>query len=343
MKVIAYSVATAAVALSVSGLSIPALYKRAVLQTKGLACATQTLATGSITPECEEMAGIEIGAIQGVRVDKMVIDFTVSSDPNVMSISSPRLMGDVLSVPGVIWPITHCAQRVTMEDNGIPIATFDTPSSPGSMEGNTFVSVVQDTPLKIMPGKQDNFVAFMETLLTQKEHTYVIHGGLDAMVQLNLPLGVGQKILKTPRIAFRSPVTLKGFDNFPKVDFVKQIGSTFDPATGTYTMTAIINVHNPSQFELNLGDISFQVLDQKGVVVGIVSTKDMKLHMGDNLITGVVSNTGPMSQELLDTLTTTGGTFTFQGYDGTSSNPILARSLKKFKAPVVIPKLIRPA
>jgi hypothetical protein len=41
MKAIAYSFAVAAVAFSVSGLSIPAFYKRAVHQTKALACFTQ--------------------------------------------------------------------------------------------------------------------------------------------------------------------------------------------------------------------------------------------------------------------------------------------------------------
>ncbi|KAG0218690.1 hypothetical protein BGX31_011526 [Mortierella sp. GBA43] len=285
MKAAAYSFAVAAVALTVSGLSVPALYKRAALQARGLACATKVVSSGVLTPECEELAG------------------------------------------------------VTIEDNGIPIATFNTPSSPGHMEGNTFVSIVQNTPLKVIPGKQDKFVGFLQSIFTQKEHTYVIHGGLDAVVQLDLPLGIGQTSLNTPRIAFKSPVTLKGFDNFPKVDFVKQIDSTFNPATGVCTLTAVFNIHNPSQFDMKLGDISLQVLDQSGVVVGIAAMKDTRLQMGDNHITGVVTSTGPSGKELYKTLTTTGGTFTFQGYEGTSSNPIVAQGLRKFKAPVAIPKL----
>lgn len=198
------------------------------------------------------------------------------------------------------------------------------------------MGVVNKCPLTIIPGQEENFVAFMVAILTKPEHTYSIRGDILAKLRVNVPFTNLQKSLTTPKIAFDSPVTLKGFNSFPKVDFVKLQHATLDAATGNYILTATINIQNPSQFVLNLGDIAFLVADKKGSVVGHATVKDMKLNMGDNHVTGIVMG---KSEEMYNSLTTTGDDITFLGFEGSSSNPILAKSLMPLKVPLKVPKL----
>ncbi|KAF9362903.1 hypothetical protein BGX34_005289 [Mortierella sp. NVP85] len=338
MKIAIYSFTAGAVALSATALGFPTMYKRAIEQTKALACAAESIVSGVVTPHCSNVAAMDVGAIREVWVEDMIVDF-LSGDVHTMDISSSRFFSNLLPVPGVKWAKTESTQRVTVVDNGNPIATFNTPSSPGTVTGSSYVGVVNKCPLKINPGQEENFVAFMVAILTKPEHTYSIRGDIHASLQVNIPFTDLQTSLTTPRIAFDSPVTLKGFNSFPKVDFVKLDDFAFDPATGVYTLTATINIHNLSQFVLSLGEIIFRVADKTGSVVGLATVKDMKLKMGDNHVTGIVTGT---SKEMYDTLTTTGDTIIFQGFDGSSPNPILAKSLTPLRVPMYVPPLSPP-
>ncbi|KAI8349562.1 hypothetical protein B0O80DRAFT_144645 [Mortierella sp. GBAus27b] len=294
------------------------------------------LATGQMSPDCETAMGVDFGVLRSASADHLRIDFTPGNDPNVMGISLSKFSANLLSIPGLAWPVTHCAHRVNVVDNGIRIATFTIPSSKVAMSGNTYGGGFPSSPFMIAPNQQEGFASFVGSLFTQEAHTFVINGGLDPTLQLTLPPEADRTTFTAPTIGFDTPVTLKGFNNFPKVEVAKPIVSTLDPTTGTHTLNIVFNVLNPSQIEVVMGDVSFQTFDQSGTLITTLAIKEFKLDMGDN---SLPMTAGPISNESYKILTTTGTTLTFQGYEGSSSNPVVTQVLKVAKLFVADPKI----
>lgn len=203
------------------------------------------------------------------------------------------------------------------------------------MNGGTLTSAVPDTLIKVAPGQEVGFTAFMKSLITQPTHTFALRGTVDGVVHTHgLPLV--PESFKVAGVGFEAPVTVKGCANFPNTPFLNQIGLTFDPATGITTLTSRVNLINSSQLVLIFGDVTYQILDKKGGVVGTSVFKNARLNIGDNPITMVTTIT---SKEVHDALITEGYTLTHQGFEGSSVNPILVGAFMAVKFDMVIPKL----
>ncbi|KAF9928085.1 hypothetical protein BGZ65_006424, partial [Modicella reniformis] len=167
-------------------------------------------------------------------------------------------------------------------------------------------------------------------------HIFTIRGSADATISTSGGPFI-QKTFQVTNIGFGSPITLKGCSSFPKVDYLSQDSLTFDSNTGVFTLTSQVNVYNPSNFVLDLGEVSLETV-KNSLVIGITVLKDMKLNMGDNHLTAITTST---NKEVYEALINAGDTFTLQGYKGSSKNPILTESLQAFKSQVVVPKLNR--
>ncbi|KAK3817295.1 MAG: hypothetical protein J3Q66DRAFT_387917 [Benniella sp.] len=279
----------------------------------------------------------DVGIIQMIRVADLKINF-FEGGSNSLSLSSTKLSGDLLSFLGYTYRTSEAAQHATIVDNGTAIATFDTPPSAVEIVNNTFSSVVQSSILTVLPGQNETFGAFMAALVSKSEHTFILRGTFDAIVKTNAPAPVPASVRITG-IGFGSNITLKGCNNFPKVDYLEQVSLTLDSATGVFTLTSLINVENLSQLDLTLGDVTFQTADKNGLVVGDTVVKGMNLIMGSNKLTAVTTSS---NKELYDTLTTVGATITLSGTDTSSPNPFVTTGVKAVKITVVVPKL-KPA
>ncbi|KAF9363909.1 hypothetical protein BGX34_003001, partial [Mortierella sp. NVP85] len=144
------------------------------------------------------------------------------------------------------------------------------------------------------------------------------------------------KSVRITAIGFKSDITLKGCNSFPKIDYLEQVSLTLDSATGVFTLTSLINVENLSQSDLTLGDVTFQTTDKNGLVVGDTVIKGIRLKLGSNQFTAITTSS---NKELYDALTTVGTTITISGTDHSSPNPFVAAAVKNVKAQVVVPKL----
>jgi len=178
----------------------------------------------------------------------------------------------------------------------------------------------------------------MAALVSKPEHTFVLRGTFDAIVKTNAPAPVPESVRITG-IGFKSNITLKGCNNFPKVDYLEQVSLTLDSATGVFTLTSLVNVDNPSQLDLTLGDVTFQTADKNGLVVGDTVIKGMSLKMGSNQLTAITTSS---NKELYDALTTVGATITLSGTDRSSPNPFVTTGVKSVRITIVVPKL-KPA
>ncbi|KAK3817294.1 MAG: hypothetical protein J3Q66DRAFT_339455 [Benniella sp.] len=338
MKVTSYSFAASAVAFSATVLALPALFRR-IDQSRFTACFGTSIARGQWPADCAKDFEVDVGIIQTLSVVDLIIDF-FQGDTNSLSLSSTKLSGNLLEVPvpGWTWKATEAAQHATIVDNGIAIATFDTPPSAVDIIDNTYSSVVKPSTLTVLPGQNEAFGVFMAALISKSEHTFVLRGNFDVIIPTDAPFPV-PKSVRITNIGFKSNITLKGCNSFPKIDYLEQVSLTLDSATGVFTLTSLINVENLSQLDLTLGDVTFQTADKNGLVVGDTVIKGMRLKIGSNKLTAISTSS---NKELYDALTTVGATVTLSGTDHSSPNPFVAGGVKSVKAQVVVPKL-KPA
>ncbi|KAF8923364.1 hypothetical protein BGZ58_003039, partial [Dissophora ornata] len=232
---------------------------------------------------------------------------------------------------------------VTIIDNNIAIATFDTPSSPASVSGGILSTVVGNCALKIIDDQKDNFSNFISALITQPSHTFTLRGSVDATLTASIPgssaLGSFAPTAKTftvTDVGFSSPITLQACNNFPALQYIRQVSLTHDATTGEFTLVSEVNIHNPSQLVLILGNLTFRTVDKTGVFVGMSMMKNLKLQMGDNTVTVVTTST---SMDAYNVLVSTGETFYFEGFAGSSEDPILAKGISALRTSAMIPKL----
>jgi len=151
----------------------------------------------------------------------------------------------------------------------------------------------------------------MASLITKPEHTHTLRGFIDATFStMDLPLIPAS--FKVAGLGSKSPITLKGCHNFPDIPFLKQISFTSDPAMGTYTLTPLVNVINPSQLALTMGDVPYQLFDKNGKVVGASLFEDVNPKMGDNHFTMITTIT---DRDVYEALIKEAYTLTLRGFE----------------------------
>jgi hypothetical protein len=91
----------------------------------------------------------------------------------------------------------------------------------------------------------------------------------------------------------------------------------------------MLNVHNLSSMEIVLGDVSYQVFDQSGAFITVLSVKGIKIDLDDN---SFPATTSPISKGHYRVMITMGTTVTLRGYDGW--NPLLTQVMKQLKLTV---------
>ncbi|KAF9109563.1 hypothetical protein BGX27_007477 [Mortierella sp. AM989] len=333
MKVYAYSLVAGAIALTATALAKPSFYRRAVDQASVIGCFGAAIVRGTMTPDCQTAVKTDVGIIQTVSFLDLNINM-VTPDPNVMVVSSTGVFVDLVASPyGFPGPLMDSSQDVTIDDGGVDIAQFITPVSKTTVNANRVSTVIGDSVLTILPGKSAQFVAFMVKLLTQVSVEFRLKGYVNSTISYTDFLGTS-RTLDINYIGYSSPIALRGFNSFPTVTFVSQDDLVKDEM-GQYILTVTVNIVNPSQLVLNMGDISFNAVNKEGKAMGVVTFKGLKLVMGDNIVVATVV----LPQGAYDVLTVNGATITFAGFTGSSTNPILAESMKDLKVDVEVPKL----
>ncbi|KAF9969251.1 hypothetical protein BGZ65_012110, partial [Modicella reniformis] len=279
--------------------------------------------------DCVAAAAIDVGIFERIDVADLSIDFTLA-DHNVVSFSSSQLTAKLISV-GFNWPVTESSQHANFEHDGNVVATGNTISSPATFANGIISTTVQKTSLEIHP---TFFGIAMASIISLPKVNLTIRGTVDATLSTNAPFI--PKSFKVSGIGYEAPTTLKGCANFPNIVFQSQVSLTVDPATGVYTLTAQINVPNPSQLIMTLGDLTFQLVDTTNLVVGTVLLTSVQLNMKNNQLKATIKIT---NKSTYDALLIGPVTFTMKGFADTSTNPVLVTAFNSLKTPFTIPKL----
>ncbi|KAF9362904.1 hypothetical protein BGX34_005290, partial [Mortierella sp. NVP85] len=121
MKVNSYSFAASAVAFSATVLALPTLFRR-IDGSRFPQCFGTAIATGKWSTDCatdfavlfaggaQQHTAVDVGIIQTLGVVDLIIDF-FKGETNSLSLSSTKLSGNLLSVPGWTWKASEAAQH----------------------------------------------------------------------------------------------------------------------------------------------------------------------------------------------------------------------------------------
>ncbi|KAF9181519.1 hypothetical protein BGZ51_005392 [Haplosporangium sp. Z 767] len=285
---------------------------------------------------------IDIGIVESIAVADLSIDFT-DVNPSLLKLSSTKLTAGLIKIPEVFgsaiqWPVTQCHEQVTIEDKNVDIAMFKTPKNAATVAGSVLTTVVLESDLIIPTNMDDAFADFMTSLITKAEHTFILKGTVGASLAVSMPKfpAFGQpKSFDVTNVGFRSSITLKGLGT-STFSFKSHDAITRSAEGGAYTFVATVDFENLSQLILTTGKLSFKLIDNAGVEIGIATVENLKLVLGSNPLTVAITLT---SESAYQTLITTGDTYTISGYDGMSTDTILNKGMSAYRSQIAIPKL----
>ncbi|KAG0361116.1 hypothetical protein BG005_009103 [Podila minutissima] len=276
---------------------------------------------------------VNLGLIKTITINQMSMDFT-PANPWAPTTSSNSIVSTMLSIPGITLPIDSIRQHIILSDDGVQIGSIETPWAAASVNGGTLKTSFPTSVLSVFPTSKAAFSKFVGSLSAAKSKPVTLQGAVDAKLNLGI---FGH--LTIPGIGFKVNTPFQGLNGLTDLKFMFMIDYVNDFQTNLMTMTTIVNVKNPSNLSLKLGDISFDTVF-KGEHVGYSTIKNLSLVPGDNFVvsTTVFDNSLPACTAYFGTLANGDGPLDLLGYSGTSKNIALNGGLGALKSTMIVPK-----
>ncbi|KAF9296976.1 hypothetical protein BGZ88_011394 [Linnemannia elongata] len=314
-----------------TALAAPIVDKRDANSDRIAACFVGLLFTGAWPGSCKAAIAVDLGLIRSIAINQMSMDFT-TANPWAPTMASNDLVATMLSIPGITLPIDSVRQHVIIIDNGVQLGSFDTPWSAASVKGGTMKTAFTTSALNVFPDAKGAFSNFVGSLSTKASHPVTLKGAVDAKLNLGI---FGH--LTIPGIGFKAVVPIKGLDGLKNQKYVFAIEIAPGLDDKTY-MTSILNINNPSQLTLTLGDVNFDST-HKGAHIGVSTVKNLKLVPGDNQVVSytVLDMTLEAARTFSQALYTSDEVMGISGYTNSSTNPALNAGLAAVKSGVTIP------
>lgn len=212
------------------------------------------------------------------------------------------------------------------------LGNIDTPWSSATVSGSTLTTSFPASALNVYSTSHAAFSNFVSALTTTASHPLNLQGTVD--VQLNLGF-LGRVTISG--IGFAATVPFAGLNNLNKMQYTYQIDSSFD-TPGFITLTSVINLVNPTQLSVILGNIALST-SAAGGYVGISTIKGLSLGAGNNYVLSATALdlSQPATTAFLTQLSTTDSPLYLAGYNATSTNPALNAGLAAMKSTLVVP------
>ncbi|KAG0361117.1 hypothetical protein BG005_009104 [Podila minutissima] len=274
--------------------------------------------------------------IKTITINQMSMDFT-PADPWAPTTSSNSVVATMLSIPGITLPIDSIRQHILLVDNGVQIGNIETPWSAASVSGGTLTTSFPSSTLAVFPTSHTAFSNFIGSLSAAKTKAVTLQGSVDAKLNLGI---FGHMTI--PGIGFKTDTLFQGLNGLTDIKYIYLIDNNFDFVNSKMTMSTIVNLKNPSNLSLKLGDVSFSTAAAGGYV-GISTIRNLNLVPGDNYVISstVLDMTQTAVSDFLNGLNTADGTLILTGFSGTSSDVALNAGLAVMKSNLVVPKLFQ--
>ncbi|KAG0064818.1 hypothetical protein BGZ92_005700, partial [Podila epicladia] len=281
---------------------------------------------------------LDLGLVKGIDLDDMSIDFTLP-DSWISTVASDRMTARLTSIPGFNWPI----QQVQLKDNGVDIGHLESPFSPASVKRGIVTSSLSKCTMHIFPQSHAAFIDFVGALATKVAHTFAIKGNADIVFDLGR-LGIHT----LHDIDFVSDLTLRGLANLPDITcksaiIVPNAEESGKPASAyAVTIQCELDIQNPSQLSLTLGDCILATTVEGNHHVGLTTLEGFSLKVGMNMSktgTIVLDTTIDAAKSLVKALEVQDQRVYLKGFRGTSKNEALSAGLITLLVSFVIPRI----
>ncbi|KAG0037246.1 hypothetical protein BGZ82_002879 [Podila clonocystis] len=281
----------------------------------------------------------DLGLVKGIDLDDMSIDFTLP-DSWTSTVASDRMTARLAAIPGFNWPI----QQVQFKDNGVDIGHLESPFSPASVKGGIITTSLSKCTMHIFPQSHAAFIDFIGALATKAAHTFAIKGNADIIFNLGR-LGIHT----LHGVDFISDLTLRGLANLPDITchsavIVLNAEERGKPVSAyAVTIQCELDIYNPSQLSLMLGDCILATTVEGNHHVGLTTLKCFSLKVGMNTSktgTIVLDTTIDAAKSLVKALEVQDQRVSLKGFRGTSKNEALSVGLVTLLTSFVVPRIV---
>ncbi|KAF9203550.1 hypothetical protein BGZ49_006285 [Haplosporangium sp. Z 27] len=306
------------------------------------------------------MQKLDLSVVKNIILEDLAIDFT-GADSWALIVSSDSMIARLTHIPGFTWPIQKVQIRVVVQDNGKDVGRLESPYQPASVSGGIVSSTISPTTMAVLEDSKPAFSDFVTSLATKDRHTFAIKGSADIIFNLGL-LGIHN----INGVDFLSDLTLKGLNNLPEIKCTS-ITEIIHEDANELVLKATLDILNPSQLSLTLGDLALSVItntenvdeavavsedkkQEKSYIpmqqaIGTITLENLTLMLGmnDSRTATIRLNTGlEETKRFLKRIEKEQQTVKLQGFQGTSKNEALTSGLASMTTTFVIPMINVP-
>ncbi|KAG0055169.1 hypothetical protein BGZ90_005808, partial [Linnemannia elongata] len=233
-------------------------------------------------------------------------------------------------------PIEQLAQNIQILDNkGRVVGTLKTDYSDAVPSGSKVSTITKAAPLVIADGSHDIYTEFISDLNQATKYEVGLRGSADSV----LNLGALGKI-NVNGIPIDVKTSLDGLQGLNNIKFLTLVN--FFLGDQYMEVSSSVNIHNPSQLTLNIGDLHL-VAGQEGFTdnerFGVAFVKGLRLVPGDNILVNVVTapSTDPKTTKFGTDINVREVTLNMWADDKSTSNPALNAGLASLRQSVLLP------
>ncbi|KAG0276353.1 hypothetical protein BGZ95_007658, partial [Linnemannia exigua] len=228
------------------------------------------------------------------------------------------------------------AQNVQILDKaGQLVGTLNTPYADVTLDGVKVSTNTPQAPLTVAAGSHDIYTSFVSDLNMQASYELGLRGTADSILSLG-PFGD----VEIKGIPLDIKTSMAGLQGLKNIKYMALIDFQQSPP---YTMvTTSVNIYNPSQLTLNIGDMSMNA-GQDGftpeVQVGVTLLKNLRLVPGDNKIVSLLTTstqTAAGNKFAIDIMTKD-VTLNMWATGNSTSNPALNAGLSTLRTGLLLP------
>ncbi|KAK3844442.1 MAG: hypothetical protein J3R72DRAFT_365600, partial [Linnemannia gamsii] len=257
------------------------------LQAKGVAApgiswlntAVQSLLLNTALPPLQD------APIVSVDITSMDMDFACDT-----CLWAPTAKSSITAVTNLPFangaPIVRLSQNVQILDkNGKVVGTLNTPYSDAIATGNKVSTNTPGAPLVIADDSHDIYEAFIGDLNNVSSYELGLRGTVDSILNLD---ALGK--IEVTGIPLDVKSSLAGLQGLNDIKFLALVNIFF--ADNGQVISSSINIHNPSQLTLNIGDLTL-IAGNNGysddVTIGTAVVPKLRLVPGDNIVVSLVN------------------------------------------------------
>ncbi|KAK5808540.1 hypothetical protein F5H01DRAFT_416439 [Linnemannia elongata] len=277
--------------------------------------------------------------ISSVTINSMEMDFACGEK----CIWSPSLKSSITADTNLPFsmdvPIKQLAQNVqVLDENGKVVGTLKTDYSDATTVGSKVSTNILGASLVVAAGDHDTYTAFVGALNLAPNYKLGLRGTADSKLDLG-PFG----LIEIQGIPIDVKSSLAGLQGLNNIQFISLVQINPDFIAGYKFVSSIINIHNPSQLTLNIGNMGM-VAGYRGYEeenrIGYSQLFNLRLVPGDNIVPAVIGQywSGTASEDFANALSAGPATMTLWANSTSTSNPALNAGLTSLRTSVVAPK-----